>query len=121
MRDKDEDNVRKMPTAVLDNDQKYQNMLEVCLKMNRKTNSKLKCKIFENVLEALMWATESRDANLQQQMTIGRSAYPNHENIHSLISVSEQETQNGQKINVLVTGSLYLVGLALKVLNYKIS
>ncbi len=108
-----------MPTAALDTDLKYHQMLKLCLEMHKKKNAQIKCQIFENVLEGLNWATESKDQILMNQVTSRQSAYSSYGN-EEVSTKPLVDQQNGQKTNVLITGSLYLVGLALKVLNYKI-
>ena len=88
------DNVRKMPSASLDTDAKYTKLVELYANLNAASDatSDSKCKIFENVFEALNWLTD----------------------------LNTTHTNTEENINVLVTGSLYLVGLSLKVLNFKI-
>ena len=84
-----------MPSAQLDNDSKYDNLVKLYLSLERQKYSNepsakhADCNKFDSVSEALDWLRE--DAG-----------------------------QGQAKTNVLITGSLYLVGLALKLLNYKI-
>ena len=109
------DTVRKMPSASLDSDVKYQKLIQtnqdLCSSKNKNdsnnnnnSHNKSNCKLFDNILESLIWLTENKDKNLLAQIS--------HKN--ELVYTKER-----QKTNVLITGSLYLVGLALKVLNYK--
>ncbi len=100
-----------MPSASLENEEKYKNLIDSYIRLKRhkkpedENNNNINCQLFENILESLIWLTESRDQNLTKQLLISEKA--------------KTEGKN-QKINVLITGSLYLVGLSLKILNYKI-
>lgn len=102
-----------MPSVVLDTDSKYDHLIELYLKLHsekheyRDKNNNFEnpnCKIFDNVLEALNWLTMSKDPSLREQLE----------------NVTDDGSKEAKKTNVLITGSLYLVGLSLKVLNYKI-
>ena len=79
-----------MPSASLDTDAKYTNLVEIYNNLNKATDTS-KSKIFENVFEALNWLTDQKDQMLTTQQ--------NSTNVNI-----------DQKINVLITGSLYLVG-----------
>jgi hypothetical protein len=102
-----------MPMAALDNDDKYtnlvKNLIEIQETSDKSNNNQaaLNYKIFENVFEALMWLTCGNDETLLKQA-------PNFQFEPQLIEKQKQ------KVNVLITGSLYLVGLSLKVLDFKI-
>ena len=100
-----------MPSATLDTDEKYKNIVKSFLDIQMKDSNNNKresinYKIFSNIHESLMWLTEGKDENLASQL----SEEINSENI---------EPAQDEKINVLITGSLYLVGLSLKVLHFK--
>lgn len=111
-----------MPMASLDKDEKYKNLIETFLNLqiNRLKNDqnnnndadKINYKIFDNILESLVWLTEGGDRKLKMQITA------EDENKHPLNTSNFSGSEN-EKINVLITGSLYLVGLSLKVLDYK--
>lgn len=95
-----------MPSAALDTDSKYISLLNLCQSVS-KTNTNwrnVKCELFDNVQDSLIWLTESKDSSLTNKHMVD----------------GELTSDNNQRINVLITGSLYLVGLALKVLDYKI-
>ena len=99
-----------MPSTILDTDIKYTHLVDIYNDL-KKTNqdkqykeSQSKCQIFESVYEALNWLTDFNDPILNKKI-----AGENSEQINS-----------GEKVNVLITGSLYLVGLSLKCLNYEI-
>lgn len=101
---------------MLDTDEKYTKLAQTYSKLEaeKSLNSdddlfKSKCKIFDNILEALNWLTQRKDDTLKNQLNFNEKLTPTDEN-----------TNNNEKINVLITGSLYLVGLSLKVLKYKI-
>jgi hypothetical protein len=112
-----------MPNVLLDNDSKYINLVETYKNiLEDKYKNKIKdeiflskessCRIFDNILEALNWITNNKDDMLKNKLI-------------NLTGVSLEEKFNrsnskSTKINVVITGSLYLVGLSLKVLNYKI-
>jgi hypothetical protein len=112
-----------MPNAFLDNDSKYIHLVETYKKIfdekskneNEDKNFNLKkessCKIFDNILEALNWITNNKDDNLRNKTESLKG-----------FSFEEKFDQSNKKskINVVITGSLYLVGLSLKVLNYRI-
>lgn len=110
------DTVRKMPMAALDNDEKYTNLVKNFIEIqsfdkNNNDDSKsidYNYKIFENVFEGLMWLTNGNDENLVKQAS----------NFQSIVQDPES-ADNKPKVNVLITGSLYLVGLSLKVLGFK--
>ena len=98
-----------MPSVSLDTDDKYTNLVEIYQSLN--TNSpKDNCRIFENVFEALDWLTDNREPE------IVKSAGSSDTCLYS----TNKNANGDKKINILVTGSLYLVGLSLKVLNFKI-
>ena len=96
-----------MPSASLDSDEKYEKLLlsylNLCSSKKNDSYNKSNCKLFDNILESLIWLTEHKDKNLLEQQ---------QENLSNF-------NDEKQKTNVLITGSLYLVGLALKVLNFK--
>lgn len=100
-----------MPSATLDTDNKYQKLMETYqqLKSERNSNIKADCKLFDNILESLLWLTECKDNQLNKY----------HHTNHTTNNI-ESNGAKDRKINVLITGSLYLVGLSLKVLNFKI-
>ena len=109
------DNFRKTPMDALDNDDKYINLVKTFLEIqhikfdeNNHPQPDLNYKMFENVFESLMWLTNGSDETLLKQVSNFQPEFQP--------AVPEQP----QKINVLITGSLYLVGLALKVLGFKI-
>ena len=109
------DNFRKTPMDALDNDDKYINLDKTFLEIqhikfdeNKNPQPDLNYKMFENVFESLMWLTNGSDETLLKQVSNFQPEFQP--------AVPEQP----QKINVLITGSLYLVGLALKVLGFKI-
>lgn len=110
-----------MPSVVLDTDSKYQNMLDNFLALNNEKfagknleSRNPECKIFDNVLESLVWLTKSQDQSLLGQLNKSRQTSEND------IDNFPIEIKDSEKINVLITGSLYLVGLSLKVLDFKI-
>ena len=103
--------------AALDNDEKYENLVKTFLKiqnLDKNNNSNdsqsidYNYKIFENVFEALMWLTNGNDENLVKQAS---NFQP--------VMLNPEYGQQKPKVNVLITGSLYLVGLSLKVLGFK--
>lgn len=117
-----------MPSASLDSDDKYTRLLQLYQDLyankfksashrvestskdtNNNNNNKSNCKLFDNILESLIWLTEQQDKNLLAQLT-------SQDNLDRLVNTSESHSS---RINVLITGSLYLVGLSLKVLNFK--
>ncbi len=95
-----------MPSASLDSDEKYEKLLlsylNLCSSKKNDSYNKSNCKLFDNILESLIWLTEHKDKNLLEQQ-------------QSLSNFNDEK----QKTNVLITGSLYLVGLALKVLKFE--
>ena len=97
-----------MPSASLDSDEKYEKLLlsylNLCSSKKNDSYNKSNCKLFDNILESLIWLTEHKDKNLLEQQQ--------QENLSNF-------NDEKQKTNVLITGSLYLVGLALKVLKFK--
>lgn len=111
------DTFRKMPSTILDTDEKYENLLNLYkeLKKNDNNNNKkvsdLKVTITDNILEGLNWLTDSQDEALLKNLS--------EHNIQRSVQTFPNLDRN-EKINVLVTGSLYLVGLTLKVLDFKI-
>ena len=100
------DTLRLMPSASLDSDEKYEKLLQsylnLCSPKKNDSYNKSNCKLFDNILDSLIWLTEHKDKNLLEQQK----------------NLSNFNDEN-QKTNVLITGSLYLVGLALKVLKFK--
>lgn len=105
-----------MPNSMLDTDEKYTKLAQTYSKLEAEKilnpdNDllKSKCKIFDNILEALNWLTQRKDDTLKNQL-----------NFNEKLTPTDNITNNNEKINVLITGSLYLVGLSLKVLKYKI-
>ena len=114
--------MRRMPSALFDTDEKYKKLLSSYLRVhsdnlnfqndtNNNNESLINCKIFDNILESLIWLTKNGDDNLTKQLCT---------NTKQLKGLQTAETPD-QKINVLITGSLYLVGLSLKVLNFKMN
>ena len=77
--------------------------------------------IFDNIYESLLWLTDFRDDELLNHKF--RNGF-SHTNINNhKCSFESNNTLNGEtkdKINVLITGSLYLVGLTLEVLDFHI-
>jgi len=74
-------------------------------------------KIFENIIDSLVWLTEQKDAELLDKIYLNNKI----DDASSLNFNHCDDSQNEEKhINVFITGSLYLVGLALEVLNFKI-
>jgi hypothetical protein len=118
----DEDTVRKMPSSLNDTDSKYQSLLQICNEMYQNDqNVEPNSKIFENILEGLNWLTNEKDPLILKQLVQKRSAYLNPElNANIFDSYPHNNSSQEDKINVLVTGSLYLVGLTLKCLNFRI-
>ena len=102
-----------MPSAQLDTDTKYSNLVDTYNRLYSERYQSLEqkpnCKIFENILESLDWLTNGTDQYLNDLLQN-----------YSKIETSNLIDHNDRKINVLVTGSLYLVGLTLKVLHFKI-
>ncbi len=98
-----------MPSASLDSDEKYEKLLlsylNLCSSKKNDSYNKSNCKLFDNILESLIWLTEHKDKNLLEQQ----------QQQQSLSNFNDEK----QKTNVLITGSLYLVGLALKVLKFE--
>ena len=114
--------MRRMPSASFDTEEKYKKLLSSYLRVqsdnlnfqndtNNNNESLINCKIFDNILESLIWLTKNGDDNLTKQLS---------SNTKQMQGLKTVETRN-QKINVLITGSLYLVGLSLKVLNFKMN
>lgn len=107
-----------MPSAILDNDEKYEKLLNLykeLKKIDNNNNEKaFKVTIADNILEGLNWLTESRDEDLLKKL----SEYNNHKFMQT--NQTFPNLDQDENINVLITGSLYLVGLTLKVLNFKI-
>ncbi|CAF0706126.1 unnamed protein product [Brachionus calyciflorus] len=113
---KEKDTFRKMPSVVLDNDEKYENLLKMYINLadekykkcdvNNNEHFESKSQVFDNILESLDWLTDSRDEVLRKKLSETKAVCTS--------------SDNDQNINVLITGSLYLVGLALKVLRFKI-
>jgi folylpolyglutamate synthase/dihydropteroate synthase len=99
-----------MPSASLDSDEKYEKLLlsylNLCSSKKNDSYNKSNCKLFDNILESLIWLTEHKDKNLLEQQ---------QQQQENLSNFNDEK----QKTNVLITGSLYLVGLALKVLKFK--
>lgn len=102
--------------AALDNDEKYTNLIKNFIEIqsfdkNNNDDSKsidYNYKIFESVFEGLMWLTNGNDENLAKQAS----------NLQSIVQ-DPKSADKKPKVNVLITGSLYLVGLSLKVLGFK--
>ena len=84
------------------------------LKKNNQTFNEPK--IFENIFDSLFWLTNYKDNILLNQYKLNSTLVNPNEEL-----INENQFQN-EKIhtNVLITGSLYLVGLALEVLNFQI-
>ena len=116
-----------MPSASLDCDEKYMKLLEsyqdLCVSKNNDknnnehTSNKSSCKLFDNILESLIWLTENKDKNLLSQILSKNSQHTTASKAN--LSECIEEKKREKKTNVLITGSLYLVGLTLKVLNFK--
>jgi hypothetical protein len=80
-------------------------------------------RIFENIFDSLVWLTDHKDPGLLNQiksdiqiddinnLNINENDFSN--------SINEQKNEE-MHTNVLITGSLYLVGLTLEVLNFQI-
>ena len=89
--------------------------------LNRTANEP---RIFENIFDSLVWLTDHKDPGLLNQINL-------HDKINELEindlndndfsnnSINESKSQKTHT-NVLITGSLYLVGLTLEVLNFQI-
>ena len=103
-----------MPKATLDTDLKYTSLMETYLKLSQldensnNSNEKPSCQIFESILEGLDWLTNGKDASIAAKL--------NELNLNP----TKNSSESCSKVNVVITGSLYLVGLSLKVLNFKI-
>ena len=101
-----------MPSASLDSDEKYKKLLQLYQDLysskykQQDKNNKSTCKLFDNIFDSLIWLTQSQDKNFLSKLNEPVSSY-------------SFSNTNQPQINVLVTGSLYLVGLTLKVLNFK--
>jgi hypothetical protein len=113
-----QDNVRKMPSTASDTDAKYERLIENSKKIfslqdtDQNNNSvEETCKVFGNVFDALVWLTKSGDKILMESFQ-ARNAINKDSITHCM--------QCPVKTNIFITGSLYLVGLSLKVLNFKI-
>lgn len=112
-----------MPSALLDVDSKYEKLLETYKAIYAQKFNETKppnCRVFENVLEALNSLTEARDDLLKNQLLSGISLYSQTQIQKNMPNKSVTISNKNTKINVLITGSLYLVGLSLKVLNFNI-
>lgn len=113
-----------MPNVVYDTESKYENLSKDFQslykeKFSSQTESELpKCKVFGNILDSLDWLTQNQDGLLANQLKHSKPAMFLEE--HQLTTSSSISDNFPQKTNVLITGSLYLVGLSLKVLNFKI-
>ncbi len=102
-----------MPSVSLDTDEKYTNLVEIYQNLNKNSqNDSIKCQIFDNVYDALNWLTEFNEPELIDRLNSQAGTGLNETN---------RILDGDKKINILVTGSLYLVGLSLKVLNFKIN
>lgn len=121
-----------MPNTVLDTDSKYQNLLKGFLSLHHDKFASTEeserqppeCKVFGNILDSLGWLTNLQDDLLANQLKHSKPAaildQVNLNNATTNIPKMTDPQTEPPKINVLITGSLYLVGLSLKVLNYKI-
>jgi len=96
-----QDNVRKMPMQKLDNEEKYKKLIETFLQLQ---------------VDRIQQANKA-DQNNNVEDGINYKIFDNVQ--ESLDWLTSEETRKGERLNVLVTGSLYLVGLALKVLEFK--
>lgn len=108
-----------MPSAVFDTDEKYEKLLNLYKELknydsnnNDKKSVNSNVIIAENILEGLNWLTGNQDEVLFKN-SLEHVTKRSQNSIYS-------EFNKHEKINVLITGSLYLVGLTLKVLNFKI-
>jgi hypothetical protein len=102
-----------MPSVSLDTDEKYTNLVEIYQNLNKNSQSdNTKCQIFDNVYDALNWLTEFSEPELTGSVNSQSGTG---------LNTTNQVLNADKKINILVTGSLYLVGLSLKVLNFKIN
>lgn len=70
------------------------------IKKELKIEKSIECKVFLNVCEAISWLTNGKEP---------------------AIDAYEDSNKTSVNTNVLITGSLYLVGLSLKVLEQKIA
>lgn len=112
-----QDTVRKMPSADLDTNEKYQNLINSFLNLQIKqpsrdtnnNNKKINYKVFTNVLDSLAWLTNGSDGNLVKK-------YQSVE-LSDLNLANANANKTNKNVNVLITGSLYLVGLSLQVLD----
>ena len=75
-------------------------------------------RIFENIFDSLVWLTEHKDPGLLNQINSDNKILSIND-IDFRNSANESITEEAH-INVLITGSLYLVGLTLEVLNFQI-
>ncbi len=130
-----------MPSALLDNDEKYKNLIESYTKIqneiafttkNDESNEKnqliceskianikkSECRVFDNIFDSLVWLTEQNDKNLFKNYK--KSNNNNNNIVNNFATEADKKNDKKSKINVLITGSLYLVGLSLQVLNAKI-
>jgi folylpolyglutamate synthase/dihydropteroate synthase len=102
-----------MPSVSLDTDEKYTNLVEIYQNLTKNSQSdNTKCQIFDNVYDALNWLTEFNEPELAGSVNSQSGTG---------LNTTNQVLNADKKINILVTGSLYLVGLSLKVLNFKIN
>jgi folylpolyglutamate synthase len=96
-----QDNVRKMPMQKLENEDKYRKLIETFLDLQ-----------IDRIRQE---ATTDKNNNIDEGIN-----YKIFDNVQeSLEWLTCEEVKSGERLNVLVTGSLYLVGLALKVLEFK--
>lgn len=93
-----------MSKAADENNIKYNVLVDIFAKLCRERHATPEIKKFDNILESLNWLTRGQDDVLAKQLRNETATNRSH----------------SQKTNVLITGSLYLVGLSLKVLQYKI-
>ena len=89
--------------GAFDDDKKYADLVKDVLEIHPDLN----CKRFENVFEALLSLTCGNDEELLKQA------------IKFQCKLQPVIAEPKPRVNVLVTGSLYVVGLALKVLGFK--
>ena len=106
-----------MPSAELDTNDKYQNLIKSFLNLQFKNtgldpnnnDKKINHQVFTNVLDSLIWLTNGSDKNLIEK-------YQSTE-LSDLNLDKNRANIINKPVNVLITGSLYLVGLSLQVLD----
>ena len=99
-----------MPSAELDTNDKYQNLIKSFLNIQFKNTSrdpnnndkKINHQVFTNVLDSLIWLTNGSDKNLIEK--------------YQSTELSDLNLDK-DRANIIITGSLYLVGLSLQVLD----